>query len=149
MVDRENPTGLDILTALTSGQQVLNSKALEQFQAYYQNNHSASSQTPTMPPQILDTNSWTRLYGSYQFRIFLQTHVGYWNQGKTRTATLEIMRSVCDSETEQDMMIMFTAHAMHFFLEDSLPTDPKEEFNRVQEAVANGTAAATPVPISA
>ena len=71
-------------------------------------------------------------------------------RGKTRQATLEIMRSMCESETEQDMMKMFTSHAMHFYQEDSLLTDPKqEEFNSVQEAVANGTAAATPVPINA
>ena len=64
------------------------------------------------------------------------------------------MRSIGESDTEQDMMIMLTANAMHFFQEDSFPTDPKEEeFNRVQEAVASGAAAAaaaaTPVPINA
>ena len=39
------------------------------------------------------------------------------------------------------MMTAFGIHAMHFFPENSLPTDPKEEvFDRIQEAIANGTA---------
>ena len=58
--------------------------------------------------------------------------------------TLEIMKSMCNTETEEDTMIRFTAHAMLFFQEDSLPIDPKEEeFAKVQEGVASGVAVPT------
>ena len=43
-------------------------------------------------------------------------------------------------------MIMFQAHAMHFFQEDCLPIDPKEEdFTKIQEAVVHGGAVPTNV----
>ena len=144
MVDMGNPT-VEILTAMANGQ--IDPEMMSQFQAYYQGHHSESSQMPTMPPQrILDTSSWTRPYGSYQFRIFWQAYTVCWDQGKTRSMTLEIMKSMCGTETEEDMMIMFAAHAMHFFQENSLPIDPKEEeeeFVKVQEAVASGVTVPT------
>ena len=92
---------------------------------------------PTMPPQPKDSSN--RPYGQLQFREMFEMYVKHWNEGQTRTKTLMILRSLCETAIQEDIMMMFETHAVYFFEETTLPTNSHEsEFERVQLGIMNG-----------
>ena len=91
----------------------------------------------TMPPQ--PTDSWNRPYGQLQFRSMLDTYKKNWEQGQTRSKTLGILRSMCETTLQEDAMMIFQTHAVYFFEENTLPTNPNEDdFLSLQLAMMRG-----------
>ena len=111
------------------------------YQAYGHSHQENSLPTMTMPPQgdLTETSSWNRPYGQHQFRSMFAAYQANWEQGQTRTKTLDCLRSMCETAVQEDIMLMFQMHAMYFFEENFLPTKPHEdEFNDVQHAIISG-----------
>ena len=106
------------------------------YQACGPSNQEINQAMTTMPPQ--PTDSWNRLYGQLQFRSVLDMYQKNWEQGQTRTKTLGILRSMCETTIQEDAMMMFQTHAM-YFEEDTLSTNPHEDdFLSLQLAMMRG-----------
>ena len=90
-----------------------------------------------MPPQPTDSSS--RPYGQLEFREMFEMYVNNWSEGQTRTKTLSILRQLCETAVQEDIMMMFQTHAVYFFDEKTLPVDSHEnDFFWIQSGIMNG-----------
>ena len=91
----------------------------------------------TMPPQ--PTSSSNRPYDQLEFREMFEMYWKNWDKGQTRTKTRLILRSMCETAIQEDIIMMFETHAVYFFEETTPPTNSHESsFDRVQCRIMNG-----------
>ena len=91
-----------------------------------------------MPPQ--PTYSTSRPFGTVQFREMMDMYLATWTEAKTKTETLRPLRELCDDPVKVDIMTMFATHALHYFDEATLPSDPREsDWMEIRMGIMQGT----------
>ena len=101
--------------------------------------------SPEMPPQPI--SSTERPYGTVQFREMMEMYLATWTEAQSRTETLRRLRLLCDDPIKMDIMTMFATHAVQFFDETTLPSNPHErEWMEIQLGMMQGKV--TPVDLT-